>query len=533
MYWKDTKLLRDETLSLQKTCDMMEIKESCRHILEKFFRIEQELELENKLLRKSRIRRGAINIIGNIANSLFGILDSEYAEQMSATIKNMKTDDSVMLRLLRDQTSVITSTLNVVKQSMTTTKHNFGQMEKKLNEISKREHAISDEMYQMKLSQYFNLNTMQLSLIADRIQGMQTCMLDVLTDVHHGKINPLLLTPDQLQAEIEQIKIHMPHYLKLPVTDDDILQMYKLMKIKGGLTEDHVVFTISLPLVELDDFKLYHLIPVPTRVGDSLSVINICSSMLAVNLDQQQYFPVSTLNLQKCDVLRQDLFICSDIQLKFNFGAEICSCEISLFQNVTKPDCNLKTLQTNVSWVPLTHQNQWMYATLSITQATAVCEKNIIPLQLEGSGILTLQQNCLLKHGPIHVSGQQTLSSTLKSSYTSLGSVTDLVVKHNMVNDNDTKANQPLDQLDSHLAELSSIQKKLQAIENTRNEHHRSYQHSISISYAALCIGGIIFTLISCRCLISKRPCRRNSPSPESSNSRPIPTPRHNFAIHV
>ncbi|XP_075167651.1 uncharacterized protein LOC142239762 [Haematobia irritans] len=136
MYWKDTKLLRDETLSLQKTCDMMEIKESCRHILENFFRIEQELELENKLLRKSRIIRGAINIIGNIANSLFGILDSEYAEQMSATIKNMKTDDSVMLRLLRDQTSVINSTLNVVKQSMTTTKHNFGQMEKKLNGIN-------------------------------------------------------------------------------------------------------------------------------------------------------------------------------------------------------------------------------------------------------------------------------------------------------------------------------------------------------------------------------------------------------------
>ncbi|XP_075167719.1 uncharacterized protein LOC142239847 [Haematobia irritans] len=316
----------------------MEIKESCRHILEHFYRIEQELELDNRLLRKSRIRRGAINVVGNLANSLFGILDSEYAEQMSATIRNMKTDDTVMLKLLRDQTSVINSTLNVVKQSMTTTKHNFEQMEKELNELNKREHAISGEIYQMKLSQYFNLNTMQVSLIADRIQRMQTCMLDVLTDVHHGNINPLLLTPDQLQSEIEQIKIHMPHSLGLPVTDDDLLEMYKLMKVKGGLTEDHVVFTISLPLLlpELDDFKLYHLIPVPTRVGDSLSVINICSSMLAVKLYQQQYFPISALKLQKFDVISQDLFICSDIQLQLIFGAEICSCEISLFQNITK-----------------------------------------------------------------------------------------------------------------------------------------------------------------------------------------------------
>lgn len=542
-YWTDTSFLANGTESLKQICKKINSNKSCMNIIEHLQHIESDLSLDNRLLDKSRPKRGAIDFVGNVAHSLFGVLDSEYADKMSSTIAQLQEDDSFMLKLIKDQTSVVNSTMNIVKQGLTAAKFKFDSLQSTINELVKDEELHNEELYQLRLANMFNMGFMQLSLIANNLQKTQASILDTLTDTHHGKINPLLLTPLQLEVEIQQIKTHMPESLMLPVPENDLLEFYKLMKIKGGLTQKHVVFSITLPLVEHDKFKLYNLIPIPSAVNNTMLMIETCSAVLAIDTTRRHYFPVSLDQLKSCNIIKRDIFICYNIQLEYNFGADRCSCEINLFNNFTIPTCNLKRLSANITWSPLNH-NKWIYSSASFTQATAVCGKEIITLHLEGSGMLTMNPECIIKHDFIHITGQQSISTVTGASYTSLANLSEFTYNHLAKNEHIKRSNDTLmiDQISMQLNKMKGLQEKLEAINTSSFQHHSTSKTSSTIAYSALVVSLISILLISAITVIRRKSSTvaitemtqaPNCSTPPPNKTTPTPHPRQNFTIQV
>ena len=137
--------------------------------------------------------RSALNIVGNVANSLFGILDSEYADHISDTIQKVKENESHLLNLFKNQTSIVDSTINIIRKNQLAAKARFKQLEQEIKNYSAAMQDINNVLIQIHLTQIFNSGVLELNLILNNIRKIQSSILDTLIDTHHGKISPLLI----------------------------------------------------------------------------------------------------------------------------------------------------------------------------------------------------------------------------------------------------------------------------------------------------------------------------------------------------
>lgn len=95
----------------QNTCNCIQ-----EHLKFQYMHCEQN----NQLLFKhtTRTKRGLLNIVGNIANQLFGVLDNKFAEKYEEDIAMGTENQQYMLELMKNQTSITEATDNILKNNL-------------------------------------------------------------------------------------------------------------------------------------------------------------------------------------------------------------------------------------------------------------------------------------------------------------------------------------------------------------------------------------------------------------------------------
>ncbi|XP_073841172.1 uncharacterized protein [Musca autumnalis] len=438
---------------------------------------------------------------------------------MSDTITLIKEDENHMKQLLKNQTSIINSTLNIFKQDELQLKENFDSLDYQMNNIEKRLHENEQENHQFNLFQNMVSLSSQLTLISVRLHRIQTAIITTLSDSHHGKISPMLLSPLQLQSELIQVRNHLPPALQLPVRQENLLQLYKIMNVKGGITENHIIFYITIPLCDPESLELLKLHPIPAPINSTMMIIRPCSDLIAITAHRDEYYTLTEQEWAACTPLTEDEVLCPNMQSKFNADAAKCLCEISLLNNITRPSCSVDPFIENTSMTQLKHGNQWMYTMSHQTQITTVCNQEHSRVILQGTGLIKISSDCTLKYRSMFIQGHQTYSSSLHSSYTATANVTEISYP-----DKTQYGKIHLRNYIDHIKNISEIQNQLhqQVLTDLPLQLDNIKRHHATVAYAALILAiGIIITALY---------KRRQFIKMEPSQQPPIAAVRQNVA---
>jgi len=176
-------------------------KDVCRsHIkllTRKLIALEENSNFFFKLRKKQK--RSLFDFVGSFQHFLFGVMDNEDREKIQDNLQTILKNQYNLESLQKKHISVLDSTLNVLKETTADINKQFEEMDKQINNFLKDQSTFN---YRILLNNVL----MQLSMALDRCENIQNNIIDLLIDIHHGRINPQLVSPSQLNREIYKIE---------------------------------------------------------------------------------------------------------------------------------------------------------------------------------------------------------------------------------------------------------------------------------------------------------------------------------------
>ncbi|XP_058982640.1 uncharacterized protein LOC131804174 [Musca domestica] len=355
--------------------------------------------------------------------------------------------------------------------------------------IDKHNNDIAEESAQFNNSQLFGLLSTHLMLSAIKLQITQAEIINVLTDTHHGKISPLLLAPHQLKEEISVIKANLPISHALPTSGDNLIQLYKLMSVKGAVTKYEIIFEVKIPLVNQQFFELFKIVAVPTIQNDTLIAIQPETEYISTDAHREEYILVKSEDISSCLKPNDDEYICRNQQSKLKKNALVNPCEINIFYNQSTSNCRLHKITGTAVWSQLHHQNKWIFATTADIESSMVCGSETNLIIIKNSGIMEIGPTCVIKNKFVTIHGHFAASSSLHTSYVRLKGI-QYISRQEEIEKVSTNTNttsykihqEELDNIQKHLHE--STLKHLPQLIQSSNQHH----HAVSYASLACCI---------------------------------------------
>ncbi|XP_047985026.1 uncharacterized protein LOC125225360 [Leguminivora glycinivorella] len=399
-YWDATNALQKYSRFLKDTCATIKTQVHCDVILLQLRHGFSELEYYNEILlsqhsstrqsslRTLRTRRGLADGVGYLANSLFGVLDARFAEQYRRDIALLQHNAQHMASLWKNQTSVVEAEYNLLKRSEDTMNQQHKMINQHMNNLEEAFKNLQHKVETNNIVNDFNLGTIIASNMLHNLKGMQDMLLDTVTDIHQGRFNPHVLTPEQLINELSAVASNLPRDVSLPIDNlhTDLRKIYNLLKVKARMMDDVLIFEIRLPLVSRDIYELLRIIPIPKRTGNKITAVIPVSEYVSINMKKDMYIPVSENDIRACTI-SSDSYFCYIKKPVYQLKGDNSFCESD------KSGCKTASTTCTNNWIESNALNTYIYFCCAQCQVRTLCADQVTAHQLTNAGLINKNES--------------------------------------------------------------------------------------------------------------------------------------------
>ncbi|XP_033319429.1 uncharacterized protein LOC117216655 [Bombus bifarius] len=358
----------DQVNRLQRVIDLIDrqCKPPCAYTPEisslKFkYRNLQNLTRQLKLLLRYKSKRGLLNVIGSVSKILFGTLDENDLELINKNIDTLFDSNNKIKTVLSNQTALI-------KRVLDNTKTN--QLENLANDIHKIENHNEKNEILVSLLIQTESTISELHINIDEI--FNTVMLG-----KQGIINPQVIEPEQFLKTLDQItrQNFMTNHIEPSVQNFQLI--LDLSKLKVWIRDNKLIYTITVPLLESNEWKITKIYPIPSK-QNFVFIAPVIETDLILT-DSKQYTFVDSHYLNKYCKRTATIHICKRTQPSHNrINSPECRSELINNRQTVKTCPTAVFKLEELTFVPLQTENHYIIIPAKNVQIDVLCKTHKI-----------------------------------------------------------------------------------------------------------------------------------------------------------
>lgn len=487
--------------------------------------IEQHEFVLEHIIERPREKRSPLDFVGHVAKFLFGTLDNEDAQFYTEQLSNLKETTINSANLISKQTTILKSSMEMLNHTVYITKENFEKISETFDSLRNTVSNITEyTSIQLRVTDSLNELITLAMLHAKKIEYQQDKLLNILLYAEQGKLHPYLISPKQLQQQISQISQVIPRNLFLT---SRLHSFYQISNFNAILTKNNIlVFQIKVPLLKINNYKVYKLIPIPIKqIDNTFSIYDIHNELIIIDSQADQYAILQVESLNKC---YKDLeyYICQQNSSLLTNNYK--NCEIALYKSLSKtqeqndkPECGRRIFEIHNSiWIELSDGQSWIFLTTKLLNLNLICQNNEFNTNIINKGIIRIKNSCTMKIDGLilHPKLSNTKSNFIKYDETFISKdnyTIDKHIKNHYINSTNFKNYQPISitknvqliEISKNIQDLETETKNLQTLKKIKNTHIIT---TITISSSI-----IIVIILSILCYIRIYWVKRNKTDPE------------------
>ena len=480
--------------------------------------IENTKLLIGQLVRKQesplRARRGLFDFVGEVTKILFGVMDEDDAKYYTEKINKLEDEQSGILKLAKEQMTVVKSTLGAVNSTIKEVSENEKILLKGLNEIrdhlSEEDGEIKREFGYTSLTLTVNQHLIQLNRAMAEIRQDYEIILSAITNAQKGILQPHVVTPAEIIKVMDESREQIPKDLHLPfplsVAYGSVI--LKLIDFDVFMCDKFLAYVIRIPLTDHIKYNVYKVIPFPIEIETKYVFIQPEKNYLFMDVAKRYYCKLDENDIGKCKVINDFWMVCKQgYPIKSTHVHE--ECEAKMLQPVRKipADCSKRIVALNHSiWTQL-DGNEWLFVAPNPETITILCqEQDPVDVSLKGTGKLQFMKRC--KGYGLNVMIQS--QTVLRNNVTNKDIIPPLDLKYDCCLESgiNTKLSAlqldlPLKNVVTKMEDLKYASHKVEEVEKLIVDQEWKQKHSekyTKLSFMAYAVLVMLFLIVSCYC---------------------------------
>jgi hypothetical protein len=320
----------EATLSLaQQTCnDKCSSKYEIRVVLNRRHRLKNKEEILKKLTGKQRVKRGLANFVGDIAKTLFGTLSNSDLEEINRQFDQVYTENGQLANVISNNTKIL-------KLLLDSSSHDYQSLNKQAETERHIAKQLQDGVNENTRNIFVNNKLLVATLMIDELSEDIDTAINAINNGRHGIVHPQILTPNILKETIKEFEEKQRTRYHFDNSEDNYQHILDISQTNIAIVRGLLTYIVKIPILEKEEGKLKHLIPIPERRGETY--IGYVPDHEYLILYKDAYVPMDRELLHKCKSVAE-YRICLRKQPNYRLSSTN-TCDASLLKKYSKNLC--------------------------------------------------------------------------------------------------------------------------------------------------------------------------------------------------